>query len=63
MIEVIYQIIDLIIQFINSIFNFKIDFIDGESVPIGIIIVAFVFFVLVIYLILKAIGISGKDDE
>lgn len=63
MIEVIYQVIDLVIQFINNIFNFKIDFIDGEYVPIGIVVVAFVFFVLVIYLILKAIGISGKDDE
>lgn len=61
MIEVIYSIIDLINNFINKLFNFKIDFANGEEVSIGIVVVAFIFFVLVVYLLINAI--FGKKDD
>lgn len=64
MVDIIKSIIDLLAQFINGIFNFQVDFIPGQNISIGVIVVSFVFFVLAIYLILRALGIikEGSDD-
>lgn len=64
MVDIIKSIIDLLTQFINGIFNFQVEFIPGQNVAIGVIVVSFVFFVLSIYLILRALGIikEGSDE-
>lgn len=63
MIDVIKNIFTLTIQAINSIFNFKIELVEGgEPIAIGIIVVAFVFTLLALYFILKACGIIGGDE-
>ena len=63
MIEVIYNMIDLIGSFINKLFNFQVDFVGGKNVPIGMIVVAFVFLIVAIYLIFKALGIIKESDN
>lgn len=63
MIEVIKNMFTLTVQLINGIFNFKIELVEGgEPISIGIIVVAFVFILLALYLILKACGIIGGDE-
>lgn len=63
MVDIIKSIIDLITSFINGIFNFQIEFIDGHPVAIGIVVIAFIFIVVSIYLIFKALGIIKESDE
>ena len=65
MIDILKSIIDLIFQFFNEIFFFEIDLTDDVKVPIGIILVAIVFFFGSVFIVLKAIGImnSGRGDE
>lgn len=66
MIDIIYKLIDLMTMYINAIFNLKIDFVNGEKVSLGIVVIAFIFIVLAIYLTLKGFGIikdGGDSDE
>lgn len=62
MIEIIQSLFGLMSQFINGIFNFKIELVEGEPIEIGIVVVSFVFVVVALYLILKAVGIVGGDN-
>lgn len=63
MYEIIVSIIDLMIQFITGIFNLEVTWRDGESIKIGVLVTAFVSFVLALYLILKALGIINEGDD
>lgn len=62
MIEIAKNLFDLMIQAINGVFNFKIELVEGEPIELGIVVVAFVFIVVALYLILKAVGIVGGDN-
>lgn len=63
MVEIIRNIIKLIAQFTNYLYNLKIDFIGGEKVLLGHVVVAFIFLIVIIYLILSAIGLNFGGDE
>lgn len=62
MIEIVQNIFALMSQFINGIFNFQIELVEGEPIAIGIVVVSFLFIVISLYLILKAIGVIGGDN-
>lgn len=62
MIDILKNLIDLGMQFISGIYHLKIEFTTGRFVNIGDVAVAFVFFVLALYLLLKGLGIIGGDD-
>lgn len=65
MIDVARNIIDLVVQFINDCFMYQIEWESGQYIPIGKLITAFTFIVIVIYFLLDALGIINKkgDDE
>lgn len=63
MIEIIKSIFDLMTSFISTIFDFKIEFFEGEQISIGIVVVAFVFLVLALYFILKTFKVIGDDKS
>lgn len=60
MVEVIRNFLNLCADFINKIFLFEIDF-NGSYVPIGKVIIAFLFLVLTIYFVLDALGINSEE--
>lgn len=62
MVEVIENFLDMCAEFINKIFLFEVDF-DGSFVPIGKIVLAFLFVVLTIYFVLDALGINNDVGE
>ena len=61
MVEVIENFLDMCAEFINKIFLFEVDF-DGSFVPIGKIVLAFLFVVLTIYFVLDALGINNEGE-
>lgn len=63
MIDIIKSTINIMIQFIDTIFSLKIEFRSGEYVSLGVIVVSFIFIVVVLYLILSAVGIGKKGDD
>lgn len=62
MIEIIKEIIKLIMTFINGIFYLEIDLTETVDVYLGVLVIAFLFIVLSIYFIFKAIGLIGGGD-
>ena len=63
MIEIIKNIFDLMTTFISTIFDFKVEFFEGEKISIGIIVVAFVYLLFALYFILKTFKVIGDDDN
>lgn len=63
MIEIIYKLIDIMKIFIDKLFNFQIEFTKGNYVPIGIVVIAFIFLVFAIYIIFKALGLTKESDD
>ena len=63
MVEIIRNIIKLIAKFVQYLYNLKVDFIGGEKVLLGHVVVAFIFLIVIIYLILSAIGLNFGGDE
>lgn len=61
MLEVIKQLIDLVMQFIDSAFSIKIDFFEGVRVSLLVVVLAFIFLIYSIYYILKAIGVLSDE--
>lgn len=61
MIEIIENIIDIVVQFINGIFDFKVEFWEGTQVSVGLIVCAFVLLVVSIYIILKTLKVIGDE--
>lgn len=71
MIEIIKNVINLIIDFINRLYNIEIDLHDTslatnvgiEKVKLGTIVLAFIFFVFTIYCIFKMLGIGEYKES
>lgn len=63
MVDIIKNIIQLIIQFINGIYNIEIDLTPTLNVKLGFLIISFISFVIVIKIVLEAIGIKKGDDD
>lgn len=61
MIEVLKSISDLIILFITKAFEFKVD-INGQSVSVLTLAIAFTAVVIIIYLIMRGLGFLKGDD-
>lgn len=63
MVEVMENFIDMCTSFINNIFLFQIEIENGGYIPVGKIVVAFVFTAFAIYFILDAMGILDRGGE
>ena len=72
MIEIIKNVIDLMVGFINRLYNIEIDLHDTslapnlgiEKIKLGTIVLAFIFFAFTIYCIFKMLGIGEyKNNE
>ena len=59
MIEIIKQTFDLMMIFFEGFFNIEIEFTNEINLKLGVIVISFLFLVLTIYLIFRAIG--GDD--
>ena len=63
MIDVVKNIINLIMIFINNIYNWEIDFYDNVTIKLGTLVISFIFFILLIYYILYTLGFLKGDDD
>lgn len=63
MVEIIENFIDMSTSFINSIFMLQLEVEKGSYVPVGKIVVAFLFTVFALYFILDAMGILDRGGE
>lgn len=63
MIDIIKNIFDLMIDFINSIFFLEIELTNDTNVYLGVLVCSFVTFVLILYFILKALGVIDKGGD
>ena len=61
MIEVLKNIIDLIILFIDKAFEFKI-YVNGQYVSVLTLAISFVAIIVIIYLIMRGLGFLKGDD-
>ena len=62
MIECAKGIINLTVSFINSVFSFQIEFTEGNNIAVGLIVLYFVVFILILYFILRTVGVVGGDN-
>lgn len=62
MVDIIKGFIDLVASFINWLFNLEIEFIGTSKVPLGIVVISFVFLIFCLYLILKAFGFYDSEE-
>lgn len=62
MYEIILGLIDLIVNFFNGVFNFKIEWKNGAEISVGIVVTAFVFFVFTVYFVYSMITKKGGDE-
>lgn len=64
MIEILKNLIDIVVQFINSIYNFEIDFYDDHKIKVGTFFIAVLLFGLLIYVVLNTLGfLDNKGDD
>lgn len=63
MIEIIKNIIDLTMKFINPIYNLQIDLMPDVYVKLGDLVISFLIVVLSIYLVFLGFGIIKKGDD
>lgn len=64
MIEILKNLITIAVGFINSIYNFEIDFYDNVKIKIGTLFIAILLFALLIYVVLTALGFfNHKGDD
>lgn len=63
MIECVQEILKIIANFIDWLFKLKIDITDNLTMSIGTLFLSFIVFVLIIYFVLKSIGIVKGDGE
>lgn len=62
MIECFQGICNIIFNFVNWLFSIQIQLSNDLSVSYGTLALSFIFFVLVIYFVLRALGVKGDDD-
>lgn len=64
MIEILKSLINIAVGFINSIYNFEIDFYEGQRIKIGTLFIAILLFALLIYVVFNALGfLNSKGDD
>lgn len=63
MVEILEKFIDMSADFINYIFELKIEFRSGEDLQIGILVLAYVFMVYTIYYLFDAFGLLEEEGE
>lgn len=63
MFEIIKGIIDILKIGIDKLFVIEIDLYDDVTVSLGVLIVAFIFIVFMIYIILNAIGFLNERND
>lgn len=63
MIEILKNLINLGVNFINSIYNFEIDFYDNVKIKIGTLFIAILLFALLIYVVFNALGFSNSHEK
>ena len=61
MVEIIRNLIDLMTDFINMMFEFQIEWEPGQNIAIGKIFVAFIFAVFTLHMIFDALGLLEED--
>lgn len=61
MFDIIKGYIQLAIQFINSIFYIEIDIHNDFKVYLGVLVIVYVVVLLILYFILKSIGVIDKE--
>lgn len=63
MLEIIKGIVDILKIGIDKLFVIEIDLYDNIKVSLGVLIVAFIFIVFMIYIILNAIGFLNERND
>lgn len=63
MFEIIKGIVDILKIGIDKLFVIEIDLYDDVTVSLGVLIVAFIFIVFMIYIILNAIGFLNERND
>lgn len=63
MLEIIKGIVDILKIGIDKLFVIEIDLYDNVKVSLGVLIVAFIFIVFMIYIILNAIGFLNERND
>lgn len=63
MLEIIKGIVDILKIGIDKLFVIEIDLYDDVTVSLGVLIVAFIFIVFMIYIILNAIGFLNERND
>lgn len=63
MIDTIKNLIDSVMYFVNWLFFLKIDIDSEHTVALGVLTVAFLFIVYILYFMLKSIGIIVDGGE
>lgn len=62
MVEIIKNFLILSADFINRLFDMEIEWQVGQNVPIGRIVLAFIYLVFTIYLIVDCMGLLDGGD-
>lgn len=63
MIEIIKNLIDLMMKFIDGMFKLKIDLSPDFNISLGMLVIGFLVVVLSIYFLLIALGVISKGDD
>lgn len=61
MVDIIKGIIDIAIRFVNWLFHLQVEFIGTTKISLGVIVSSFLFLVISLYLILKALGFYDEE--
>lgn len=62
MIEIVKNIIDLVVNFIEGLFKIQIDLAEGFYISLGDLFIGFLVVVLSIYFLLLGLGVISKGD-
>lgn len=63
MLEIIKGIVDILKIGIDKLFVIEIDLYDNVKVSLGVLIVAFVFIISMIYIIINALGFYDERND
>lgn len=63
MIDIIKNLIDSAMYFVNWLFFLKIDLDNDRTISLGVLTLAFLFIVYSLYFMLRSIGIIGDGGE
>ena len=63
MIEILKNCMIILAQYVNGIYNIELEFTTGNYVKFGNIILASIAFFLLLYYVLRALGLIDKGDD